>query len=130
MRPSRRDTTQMRHPSPATRAIRNNPVPTATAPVARATRLPRCELEGAGHQDDHTDRESTEPRLAWPANGLAVAPQHRDQGRQHHATITTHMQRKDFVAPGHVCPGIGISPIADMDASDDRHHRAGSGEQR
>src|SRR6202790_5867642 len=43
--------------------------------------------------------------------------------------ITTHMQRNDAAAPGHVCPGIsihaidivqppgiGISPIADMDA--------------
>jgi len=30
----------MRHPSPAARAIRNNPAPTATAPVARATRSP------------------------------------------------------------------------------------------
>src|SRR5882762_4806283 len=99
----------MRHPSPAARAIRNNPAPTTTAPVARAkvhdpddqedrhqtgtavaaveaeaqavspgragvgrqraaapwrlpavsevTRLPRGELEGAGDQDDHTDRD-------------------------------------------------------------------------
>src|SRR4029450_3559844 len=44
--------------------------------------------------------------------------------------ITTHMPRNDAAAPGHVCPGIrihaidivqppgiGISPIADMDAS-------------
>src|SRR4030081_3581653 len=43
--------------------------------------------------------------------------------------ITTHMPRNDAAAPGHVCPGIGIhaidivqppgigiSPIADMDA--------------
>src|SRR3989475_8880459 len=43
--------------------------------------------------------------------------------------ITIHMQRNDAAAPGHVCPGIrihaidivqppgiGISPIADMDA--------------
>src|SRR4030095_5543959 len=43
--------------------------------------------------------------------------------------ITTHMPRNDATAPGHVCPGIrihaidivqppgiGISPIADMDA--------------
>jgi hypothetical protein len=38
--------------------------------------------------------------------------------------MTTHMPRKDAAAPGHVCPGIrihaipgiGISPIADMDA--------------
>src|ERR1700730_18310430 len=43
--------------------------------------------------------------------------------------ITTHMARNDAAAPGHVCPGIriqaidivqppgiGISPIADMDA--------------
>src|SRR6201987_5669349 len=43
--------------------------------------------------------------------------------------ITTHMLRNDAAAPGHVCPGIriqaidivqppgiGISPIADMDA--------------
>src|SRR5260370_24301409 len=43
--------------------------------------------------------------------------------------ITTHMPRKDAAAPGHVCPGIrihaidivqppgiGMSPIADMDA--------------
>src|SRR5271157_5462507 len=28
----------MRHPSPAARAIRNNPAPTTTAPMARATR--------------------------------------------------------------------------------------------
>jgi hypothetical protein len=28
------------HPSPAARAIRNIPVPTTTAPVARATRSP------------------------------------------------------------------------------------------
>ena len=27
----------IRHPSPAARAIRNNPAPTATAPVARTT---------------------------------------------------------------------------------------------
>jgi hypothetical protein len=30
----------MRHPSPPTRAIKNNPAPTTTAPVARATRSP------------------------------------------------------------------------------------------
>src|SRR2546427_11324223 len=43
--------------------------------------------------------------------------------------VTTHMPRNDAAAPGHVCPGIrihaidivqppgiGISPIADMDA--------------
>jgi len=30
----------MRHPSPAARAIRNNPATTTTAPVARATRSP------------------------------------------------------------------------------------------
>jgi hypothetical protein len=30
----------MRHPSPAARAIRNNPAPTTTAPMARATRSP------------------------------------------------------------------------------------------
>jgi len=52
------------------------------------------------------------------------------------------MPRNDATAPGHVCPGIhaidivrrpgiGISPIADMDAqTDDRHRRAGSEEQR
>ena len=90
------------------------------------TRLPRGELEGAGDQDDYTDRDRygvrqrgllhldrrqrdaqrksgdsengpdeevthahergqpTEARLACPANGLAVAPQHWDQGRRHH----------------------------------------------
>src|SRR5206468_9125301 len=45
------------------------------------------------------------------------------------AIITTHMTRNDAAVPGHVCPGIrihaidivqppgiGISPIADMDA--------------
>jgi hypothetical protein len=52
------------------------------------------------------------------------------------------MPRNDAAAPGHVCPGIrihaidveplgiGISPIADGRAPDDRHRRAGSEEQR
>jgi hypothetical protein len=31
---------KVRHPSPAARAIRNNPAPTTTAPLARATRSP------------------------------------------------------------------------------------------
>src|SRR5712691_9339706 len=35
-----RCTMRMRHPSPAARAIRNNPAPTTTAPMARATRSP------------------------------------------------------------------------------------------
>src|SRR6266436_990349 len=34
------DTMRMRHPSPAARAIRNNPAAMTTAPVARATRSP------------------------------------------------------------------------------------------
>ena len=46
-----------------------------------------------GHSDHGPDEEVShsyergqpaEARLAGPANGLAVAPQHRDQGRQHH----------------------------------------------
>src|SRR5213595_819162 len=36
----RRSGAVVRHPSPAARAIRNNPAPRATAPVARATRSP------------------------------------------------------------------------------------------
>jgi hypothetical protein len=61
--------------------------------------------------------------------GLAVAPQHWDQGRQHHRHHHRDPHaRKDAAAPGHVCPGIRtpaidiaqppgihISPIADMD---------------
>src|SRR5713101_4042159 len=39
-RPVRVSTMRMRHPSPAARAIRNNPAPTTTAPMARATRSP------------------------------------------------------------------------------------------
>ena len=37
---TRRGTMRMRHPSSAARAIRNNPAPTRTAPMARATRSP------------------------------------------------------------------------------------------
>ena len=78
----------------------------------------------------HEHGQPTEARLAGPANRPAITPQHRDQGRQLIATIiTTHMPRNDAAAPGQVCPGIrihaidivqppgiGISPIADMDA--------------
>jgi hypothetical protein len=39
-RPVRVSTMPMRHPSPAARPIRNNPAPTTTAPMARATRSP------------------------------------------------------------------------------------------
>jgi hypothetical protein len=67
-------------------------------------------------------------------NCSAVTPQHWRQGwlhhrYDHHDLIMTHTPRNDAAAPGHVCPGIrihaidsvqppgiGILPIADMDA--------------
>ena len=64
------------------------------------------------------------------SSGLAVVPENGHQGWHHHRHHhQTHMPRNDAAAPGHVCPGIrihaidivqppgiGISPIADMDA--------------
>src|SRR5918996_1708852 len=72
------------------------------------------------------------PRLLSP--GLPTAWRYRDSmgtrdGSIIATIITIHMPRKDAAAPGHVCPGvrihaidiaqppgIGISPIADMDS--------------
>jgi hypothetical protein len=66
----------MRHPSPAARAIRNDPAPKTTAPMARATHSPAgCEtFDGDGcRHDNHRaqvhDPDDEEDRQA----GTAVA---------------------------------------------------------
>jgi len=72
-----------------------------------------------------------------------IAPQHWNQGRQHHRhPHTIHISIDDTAVTGHDCPGIrihgidmsaaghGIPSIADGRAPDDRHRRAGGEEQR
>jgi hypothetical protein len=155
--------------------------------AGKVTRLPRGELEGAGDQDDHTDRDRygarqrrllhldrhqrdarrksghsehgpdeevpdahergqrTQARLACAADRLAVAPEHWDQGRQHHRHHhhDPHAkERRRGAGPrltGHPHPRHRHRPAAGHwhlahrrpgRAPDDRHRRAGSEEQR
>jgi hypothetical protein len=149
--------------------------------------LPRGELERAGDQDDHTDRDRngarqrrqlhldrrqrdaqrkgghsergphgevphahqrgqpTQARLACPADGLAVPPQHWHQGWQHHRYHhhDPHAEeRRRGVGPGlsghphprhRHRPATGHRHLAHRRhgrAPDDRHRRAGGEEQR
>src|SRR2546428_9865669 len=85
---------RMRHPSPAARAIRNDPAPTTTAPMARAL-TGRCEtFDGDGRRhdshrakvhdpDDQKDRDQTGTAVAaMEAETQTVSPGHAGVGRQ------------------------------------------------
>jgi hypothetical protein len=80
----------------------------------------------SGHSEHGPDKEvphahergqPTEARFAWPANGLVVGHSIGTKDGSIIATIITiHMPRNNVAAAVHVCPGIGIFPIADMGA--------------